>query len=187
MLTRRLWLMTMAGLTLVGLGPARGEERKAVNWADQKLEAIEGGPLDPAILTGKVVLVVNTASFCGFTKQYAGLEKLWETYRDRGFVVLGIPSNDFGGQEPGAEDKIKEFCDANFGIDFPMTTKQVVSGDKAMPLYKWAAEQTGPLGVPRWNFHKLLIARDGRLVDWFSTVTDPNSDKVIRAIEQALG
>lgn len=187
MLTRRFWILATAALTLMGLGPAQGQEQTKVNWADEKLEAIEGGPLDPAILTGKVVLVVNTASFCGFTKQYAGLEKLWQTYRDRGLVVLGVPSNDFGGQEPGSDQKIKEFCDATFGIDFPMTSKQVVSGDNAMPLYKWAAAQTGPLGVPRWNFHKLLIARDGRLIDWFSTVTDPDSDKVTRAIEQALG
>ena len=157
-----------------------------IDWGALPLPALNGGTIDPDSLRGKVVLVVNTASKCGFTPQYAGLEALWREFRERGLVVLGVPSNDFGGQEPGGEAEIASFCAVNFGVDFPLLAKQTVSGATAHPLYLWAAERTGPLGVPRWNFHKLLITRDGRLLDWFSSITAPDSDRLHSAIDRAL-
>jgi len=157
-----------------------------IDWRDLPLPALNGGTLDPETLRGKVVLVVNTASKCGFTPQYAGLEALWQEFRQRGLVVLGVPSNDFGGQEPGSDAEVASFCEINYGVDFPLLAKQTVVGSKAHPLYRWAAERTGPLGVPRWNFHKLLITRDGRLLDWFSSITGPDSDRLRSAVDRAL-
>jgi glutathione peroxidase len=148
--------------------------------------SIEGQPLSLSEYRGKAVLVVNTASRCGFTPQYAGLQSLWEKYRDRGLVVLGVPSNDFGGQEPGSEAEIKSFCEVNFDIDFPMTAKEVVSGNGAHPFYKWAGEELGALSVPRWNFHKILLDTEGKAVDWFAPTTAPDADKLTAAIEKVL-
>ena len=153
--------------------------------ADGTLEPIEGGRLDTAAYKGKVVLLVNTASFCGFTGQYKDLEALWRKYKDRGLVLLGVPANDFGAQEPGSNAEIKKFCEANFDVSFPLADKQVVIGAQAHPLYKWAAQQTGPLGVPTWNFHKILIGRDGRVIDWFTAMSGVG-DKLEQAIEKAL-
>ena len=148
--------------------------------------SIEGDPLPMSSFAGKVVLVVNTASHCGFTDQYSALQAIWRQYRDRGLVVLGVPSNDFGSQEFGSETEIRTFCEVNYGIDFPMTSKVQVKGDGAHPFYRWAATQFGPQAKPRWNFHKYLITPEGRLSDWFSTVTGPTSARVIKAVEQVL-
>jgi glutathione peroxidase len=148
--------------------------------------SIEGTPLSLADYRGKAVLVVNTASRCGFTPQYTGLQSLWEKYRDRGLVVLGVPSNDFGAQEPGSESEIKSFCEVNFDIDFPMTAKEVVSGEAAHPFYKWAGEELGALSKPRWNFHKILLDTEGKTVDWFAPTTGPDADNLIAAIEAVL-
>jgi len=148
--------------------------------------SIEGEPLPLTAFEGKTLLVVNTASFCGFTRQYAALQDLWERYRDQGFVVLGVPSNDFGGQEPGTESEIKQFCEVNFSIDFPLTTKEHVKGDSAHPFYKWAGRELGVAAQPRWNFHKYLVSPDGRLMAWFPTATSPTSEKVLEAVEAHL-
>ncbi len=145
--------------------------------------SIDGAPLPLADFAGKAVLVVNTASRCGFTRQYEDLQALWTRYRTRGLVVLGVPSNDFGGQEPGSEAEIKAFCEVNFGIDFPMTRKTGVAGAEAHPFYRWAAQALGKENVPRWNFHKYLIAPDGRLVGAFSSGTPPLSDAIIQAVD----
>ncbi len=153
---------------------------------DFAFTSIDGEPLPLSRFRGRAVLVVNTASFCGFTPQYTALQGLWERYRDRGLVVLGVPSNDFGGQEPGSEAEIKAFCRVNFAIDFPLTGKTVVRGDGAHPFYRWAAAELGMLAKPRWNFHKYLIGPDGRLEAWFSTITAPDAAKVVRAIEAVL-
>lgn len=153
---------------------------------DFTFAAIDGQPLCLSTYRGKVLLVVNTASRCGFTPQYQGLQALWTDYRDRGLVVLGVPSNDFGGQEPGSEAEIKDFCDVSFRIDFPMTAKTPVRGENAHPFYQWAARQAGLLGVPRWNFHKYLIAVDGRVVDWFATTTTPGAGRLRNAVEREL-
>ena len=148
--------------------------------------SIDGTPLPLSEFRGKAVMVVNTASQCGFTGQYTGLQQLYESYKSRGFVVLGVPSNDFGGQEPGSESEIKAFCAGNFDISFPMTAKYAVTGQQAHPFYRWASSELGGSAKPRWNFHKYLIAPDGRIVDWFSTVTPPNSSRVTAAIEKIL-
>jgi glutathione peroxidase len=156
------------------------------NAHDFTFEALEGGTLPLARYSGKVVMVVNTASLCGFTPQYEGLQALYERFRDRGFVVIGVPSNDFGGQEPGSAGEIKEFCETNFDIDFPMAAKTGVRGDDAHPFYRWAREEYGAIAAPRWNFHKYLLDGEGRLVDWFSTATEPGSHRVSRRIEEIL-
>lgn len=179
-------LLAALAVTL-GLAPPASSTAAAAQTAhDFAFTSIEGTPLPLADFRGKALLVVNTASQCGFTPQYEGLEKLWRDYRDRGFVVLGVPSNDFGGQEPGSEAQIKEFCEVNFAVDFPMTAKAHVRGDDAHPFYRWAAEQAGVLGVPRWNFHKYLIAADGHFVDWFATTTAPDAVRLREAVERAL-
>lgn len=153
---------------------------------DFSLTGIDGKPMPLAQFKGKVVLLVNTASECGYTGQYDGLEKLWETYRDKGLVIVGVPSNDFGGQEPGKAEEIATFCKINYGVTFPLSDKTVVKGNAADPLYVWAGDQVGMLGTPKWNFHKYLFGRDGALVDWFSTPTEPTSEKITTAIEKQL-
>lgn len=157
-----------------------------MSFHDFDFTSIDGTPMPAASFKGKAVLVVNTASFCGYTKQYAGLQSLYEKYKARGLVVLGVPSNDFGGQEPGTEGEIKEFCEANFAIDFPMTTKQKVKGKDAHPFYRWAAETGGPDKAPRWNFHKYLVGPDGRLVAAIPTRVSPTDAQAIALIEGAL-
>ena len=153
---------------------------------DFEFTSIDGAPMKLDAWRGKVLLVVNTASFCGYTKQYAGLQELWAKYEAKGLVVIGVPSNDFGGQEPKAEGEIKSFCEGAFGITFPLTSKQVVSGGAAHPFYQWAANAAGGDGVPQWNFHKYLIGRDGRMISSFSTRLSPASQDVTNAIEKAL-
>jgi glutathione peroxidase len=177
-------LRILFGIVLtIGAGPAAAGQ----SAHDFAFIAIEGGPLPLASFAGKTVLIVNTASFCGYTPQYAGLQEVWERYRGRGLVVLGVPSNDFGGQEPGSEAEIKEFCEVNFDIDFPLTEKEHVVGPEAHPFYRWAAEQLGAAAAPRWNFHKYLLDRGGRLVAWFPSAAEPTAPEVAEAIEAALG
>jgi glutathione peroxidase len=154
---------------------------------DFSFEAIEGGKLPLGQWRGKVLLVVNTASFCGFTPQYEGLQALWQRYESRGLIVLGVPSNDFGGQEPNSESEILGFCKGAYNVSFPLTTKQVVSGAQAHPFYRWAANMLGTDATPKWNFHKYLVGRDGKLVGAFGTRTAPQDAKLIGAIETALG
>ena len=151
---------------------------------DFSLPAIDGKNLNLADYHGKALLVVNTASYCGFTKQYDGLQALWQNYRDKGLIVLGVPSNDFGGQEPGGKDEIKEFCSVNFDVDFPMSDKITVKGAAAHPFYKWLEGETG--ATPKWNFHKFLIAPSGRAVRDFSSLTKPQAKKLLRAVEAVL-
>jgi glutathione peroxidase len=148
--------------------------------------AIDGGDLPVSNFKGKVVLVVNVASQCGFTPQYAGLERLWRQRRDEGLVVLGVPANDFGAQEPGTEGEIKRFCETRFAVDFPMTSKEHVIGPDAHPLYKWIAEELGEDAAPKWNFHKYLFRRDGAIAGTFDSRTPPDSPKLTTAIDAAL-
>ena len=177
-------LLATALLTLPEMSMAA--DAPPLDWSSLPLPMLEGGQLPAASLVGKVVLVVNPASFCGYTPQYQGLQALWQEYRDRGLVVLGVPANDFGAQEPGSDGEIKRFCEGSYGVDFPMLSKQSVVGPAAHPLYRWAAQATGPAGLPKWNFHKLLVGRDGRLAAWFPTSTSPGGDQVRTAIEAAL-
>jgi len=176
----------MAAILTLGLVSTTPAKAASMTFHDFSFTSIEGEPMPASSFAGKTVLVVNTASFCGFTKQYDGLQALWEKYRDKGLVVLGVPSNDFGAQEPGSSDEIKTFCTTNFAVDFPMTEKAVVKGPDAHPFYKWAAEQVGALGTPKWNFHKYLIGPDGTLVDWFATTTAPDSQKIAKAVDKIL-
>ena len=158
-----------------------------MNAYDFTFYALDGSALPFKKFEGKVVLVVNTASECGYTPQYEGLEKLWQQDRDKGLVVLGVPCNDFGGQEPGTEAEIGTFCQKNYGVTFPLTAKYHVRGGEAHPFYKWAGEKAGLLGRPKWNFHKYLIGRDGKLIGWFSTQAKPGGPKITAAIAKALG
>jgi glutathione peroxidase len=153
---------------------------------DFTLTGIDGKPMALSQFDGKVVLLVNTASECGYTGQYEGLEALWLAYKDKGLEVVGVPSNDFGGQEPGKAAEIASFCKLNYGVTFPLADKTVVKGKAADPVYVWAGEQAGVLGTPKWNFHKYLFGKDGHFIDWFSTPTEPMSDRIKAAVEKAL-
>jgi glutathione peroxidase len=153
---------------------------------DFSFESLDGKPLPLAQYKGKVLLVVNTASKCGFTPQYKGLEALYNKYKDRGLIIIGVPSNDFGEQEPGTATEIKHFCELNYGVTFPMTSKYDVVGDSAHPFYKWIHGVLGFNSAPKWNFHKYLIDTAGKPVDWFASTTTPDSDKLTQAIEQLL-
>ena len=175
--------LTMVGLLAAGLTMASAAP---AGVHDIAFTSIEGEPLPMAGFAGKAVLVVNTASRCGFTYQYAGLQDVWERYRDRGLVVLGVPSNDFGQQEPGKEAEIKHFCEVNFDVDFPLTSKQSVKGEGAHPFFRHVASTLGEKSLPRWNFHKYLIDPKGDLIGAWSSKIEPGSDEIIEAIEQAL-
>ncbi len=149
--------------------------------------SIDGKPAQLASQRGKVLLIVNTASACGFTPQFAGLEKLWETYRDRGLVVLGFPSNEFGGQDPGTNDEISSFCQLNYGVSFPMMSKVKVNGTEAHPLWKWlTSEARGILGTQavKWNFTKFLVGRDGQVLKRYAPTDTPES--IAKDIDKAL-
>jgi glutathione peroxidase len=140
-----------------------------------EFDSIDGGKISLSEYKGNVILVVNTASECGFTSQYTGLQALWDEFKEDGLVVLGIPSNDFGGQEPGTDSQIKNFCEVNFNIDFPMTAKTTIKGRDAHPFYHWVSDELGWMAGPKWNFHKYLIARNGILHDSFSSMVSPSS------------
>jgi len=182
----RILFSLLAALTVLVTPVRISAKPSAATAFDYEFEAIEGGRLALDQWRGKVLLVVNTASFCGYTPQYTGLQKLWETYAARGLIVLGVPSNDFGGQEPNKESVILGFCQGAYNVTFPLTTKEVVSGDKAHPFYRWAREELGAPAAPRWNFHKYLVGRDGKLVTAFDTQVEPQSPQLIAAIEKAL-
>ena len=153
---------------------------------DFSFESLDGEPMPLSAYRGKVLLVVNTASQCGFTPQYAGLEALYQKYKDQGLVVVGVPSNDFGGQEPGSAQEIKKFCQLNYGVTFPMASKYSVSGDAAHPFFTWISGALGMGAAPKWNFHKYLIGRDGQPIDFYTSITKPDSAKLQDAIENAL-
>ena len=152
---------------------------------DFKINSISGDIIDLNDFKGKPVLVVNTASYCGFTKQYADMQKLWERYKNKGLVVLGIPSNSFN-QEKKNNDEVKEFCEVNFSINFPITEITDVKGDNAHEIYKWAKENHGKSAVPKWNFYKILINKNGKVEDTFSSLTKPNSSKLRNKIEMLI-
>lgn len=156
------------------------------SFYDFALTSIDGKPLPLSDYRGKVVLLVNTASKCGFTPQYDGLQALQDHYAARGFTVIGVPSGDFMGQELATNKDISAFCETRFGITFPMSEKAVVVGAKALPVYRWAAGVLGSEQTPRWNFHKYLIGRDGKLVRAFGARVAPQDRAVTEAIEQAL-
>jgi glutathione peroxidase len=153
---------------------------------DFTLNTLVGETLDLQQFAGKPLLVVNTASKCGFTPQYEGLQAVWSAYRDRGLVVIGVPSNDFGRQEPGSEAEIGAFCSRNYGVSFPMAEKVHVRGREAHPLFRWFAQEGGMLSKPRWNFFKYIVARDGSLASWFSSVTKPESNRLQAVLDRVV-
>ncbi len=154
---------------------------------DFSFRTIDGEPLPLTSFKGKALLVVNVASQCGLTPQYSGLEALWKEKRDKGLVVLGVPANDFGAQEPGTEEEIKSFCETRFAVDFPLTAKEHVIGAEAHPFYKWVAAELGEDAAPKWNFHKYLLGRDGSIAGTFGSRTAPDAPELKSAIDEALG
>jgi glutathione peroxidase len=150
-------------------------------------DGLMGGQVPLSAFSGEVVLVVNTASKCGFTPQYEGLQALHDELGGKGLVVVGVPSNDFGGQEPGSAEEIAEFCELNFGVTFPMTAKYDVKGGASHPFFNWAEAQLGSSARPKWNFHKILIGRDGKAIAAFGSGDGPQSKKLRQAVLAALG
>jgi len=166
---------------------ANAENSSKKNAYDFSFKTLMGeDPLPLSVYKGKVILFVNTASNCGFTKQYEGLEKLYQKYKSQGLVIIGVPSNDFGGQEPGTNKEIQNFCKINYGVTFQMASKEFVSGKSAHPFYKWAQNELGFGTAPKWNFHKYLVNRDGKLIDHFNSTTEPGAKNISKAIEDAL-
>lgn len=147
--------------------------------------SLDGGDISLAEYTGRPLLIVNTASLCGYTPQYAGLQELWTEFHGRGLMIIGVPSNDFGGQEPGGSSEIAETAQHQYGVTFPIAAKAVVNGPEAHPFYKWAAAAR-PKDVPRWNFHKYLIGHDGYIADVFPSAVEPSDTRVKTAIARAL-
>tara|TARA_B110001452_G_scaffold266257_1_gene272650 strand:+ start:1796 stop:2308 length:513 start_codon:yes stop_codon:yes gene_type:complete len=164
--------------------PGNSKDKKV--FFDFNIRDINEEVLDLSQYKNKTILLVNVASNCGFTKQYSDLQNLYEKYNNKGLVVLGIPSNQFGGQEPGNNNEIKDFCETNFNITFPLTSKFDVKGDNAHPIYMWAKKNYGSSTIPKWNFHKILINKNGKIEETYSSFTNPMSNKIIKKLEEIL-
>lgn len=164
---------------------AQGAAMSRISAYAFSFAALSGDDIHLAASTGRPLMIVNTASLCGYTPQYAGLQELWSEFRERGLTIIGVPSNDFGGQEPGGASEISETAHHQYGVTFPIAAKAVVVGPKAHPFYKWAAEAR-PKEVPRWNFHKYLIGRDGYIADVFASAVEPTDTRIKTAIARAL-
>ena len=152
---------------------------------DFKIESISGNEIEFSEYKNKAILVVNTASYCGFTKQYTDLQNLWDKYKKDGLIVLGIPSNSFN-QEKNSNQEVKDFCEVNFNINFPLTKITEVKGENAHPIYKWAKNNYGKSAVPKWNFYKILINKEGKIEDTYSSLTNPMSEKIQNKIKSIL-
>ena len=153
---------------------------------DFNFNKINGAKLNLKDFKNKVIVIINVASQCGFTNQYTDMQKIWEKYQEKNFVIIGIPSNEFGKQEPGSNEQIKSFCESKFGISFPMVEKVSVKGDNAHPFYIWAKKNFGKSAVPKWNFHKIIIDKNGKVARTFSSITNPSSEKFTNTIEELL-
>ena len=150
-----------------------------------EFKALDGKTIKLSEYKDKVIVIVNVASRCGFTNQYEDLQKLWSNYQDQSLVVIGVPTNNFK-QEPGSNKEIKDFCETTFGIDFPMTEKTDVIGNNAHPFYKWAKDNYGKSAIPKWNFHKIIIGKDGKVAETFTSITNPSSRRFINFIEDQI-
>jgi glutathione peroxidase len=181
---RRLFLSLLAGVAATPAA-AQAPARSRITAFAFHFDGLNGGDIQLAEYAGKPILVVNTASFCAFTPQYTGLQELWQRYRDKGLLIVGVPSNDFGGQEPGGAAEITETTQHEYNVTFPITAKAVVNGPASHPFYKWVTSQR-PLDRPRWNFHKYLIGRDGMIAASFVSEIEPTDARVIAAIEKEL-
>lgn len=162
-------------------------EEAARPMSATQFSSIDGKPLDLTRLGAKAILVVNTASRCGYTPQYAGLQELYDANKADGLVVLGVPSNDFGGQEPGSEEDVKSFCEINYGVTFPLTKKYAVTGDGQHPFYKAASTALGDPAIPKWNFHKILVSAEGVPLKAYPSSVKPDDARLAADIEAALG
>jgi len=162
------------------------EAKYEKKFFDLSVKSLNGEELNLNQFKGKAVLLVNVASKCGFTKQYSGLQLLYDKYKEKGFVVIGIPSNQFGQQEPGSNNEIKDFCETNFNITFPMTDKVDVKGKNTHELYAWAKENHGNSTIPKWNFHKILINKQGKIEETYGSFVKPMSIKLITKIESLV-
>ena len=152
---------------------------------DFNIKSIEGNEINLENFKNNVILLVNTASYCGFTNQYDGLQKIYQKYKDKGLIVMGVPSNSFN-QEKNEESEIKQFCEVNFDITFPMTSIYDVRGENAHPIYKWAKDNHGKSAVPKWNFHKIIINKEGKIEETFSSLTKPSSNKILSVLDKLL-
>ncbi len=152
---------------------------------DHSIKSIDDQEINLKVYTNKAILIVNVASYCGFTNQYNDLQKLWETYKDKGLIVLGVPSQTFN-QEKNTNNEVKKFCEVNFNINFPMTSIYDVKGKNAHEIFKWAEKNHGKSAIPKWNFHKILIDRNGKVFDTFASFTNPMSGKILKAVEKVL-
>lgn len=182
---RTLFAVLAAALAAPSLARAQSPAMSRVTAYAFSFPGIEGGDIRLSEFAGKPILVVNTASLCGYTPQFAGLQQLWTRYHDRGLMIVGVPSNDFGAQEPGTPLEIMKTAHEDYGVTFPLAAKTVVRGINAHPFYKWAAVER-PVETPRWNFHKYLIGRDGRIAAVFPTEMEPMDARVINAVVKEL-
>jgi glutathione peroxidase len=182
---RRRFLTLLAALAAPSPALAQSRAMSRITAYAFSFPGIDGGDIRLADYTGKPILVVNTASLCGYTPQYTGLQELWSRFRERGLTVIGVPSNDFGGQEPGSASEIMKTVQSDFHVTFPMAAKVDVRGGNPHPFYRWAAAER-PLETPRWNFHKYLIGGDGRIAAVFATGIEPMDARVINAITKEL-
>ena len=180
-------LRSLAGVALAGLSPrlVQATAMSRITAYAFTFKGLDGAEILLSSYAGHPILLVNTASLCGYTPQYTGLQALWLRYRDKGLIVLGVPSNDFGGQEPGGASEIGKTAHGEYHVTFPLTEKVAVKGKDAHSFYKWAVVER-PLEAPRWNFHKYLIGRDGHLAAAFTSAVEPNDPRVIAAIEKEL-
>ena len=179
MIKKYLFLIIMFGLFSMG---SKTYSEIAYNF---KFNGIDGKQINLTDYENKVLVVVNVASRCGFTPQYSDLQKVWEDYKDKDVIIIGVPTNNFK-QEPGSNKEIKDFCETNFNINFPMTEKIDVIGKNAHPFFKWARENYGNSAIPKWNFHKIIIGKDGKVANTFSSITRPSSEKFRKAIEKLI-
>jgi glutathione peroxidase len=186
-MTNRRHLLTLLAGTLAAPTVARAQSAgmTRVTAYAFSFKGLQGGDIRLGDYAGKPILIVNTASLCGYTPQYTGLQQLWARYHDRGLMIIGVPSNDFGGQEPGGPQEILQTAHDEYGVTFPLTEKAVVKGANLHPFYKWAASER-PIETPRWNFHKYLIGHDGRIAAVFPTETEPMDARVVNAIAKEL-
>ena len=182
---RQLFAFIAGALAAPSLARAQSPGMSRVTAFAFSFAGLQGGAIRLADYAGKPILVVNTASLCGYTPQYAGLQQLWTRYHDRGLMIVGVPSNDFGAQEPGTPVDIKKTAHDDYGVTFPLTAKAEVRGKNAHPFYKWAAVER-PVETPRWNFHKYLIGRDGHIAAVFPTEVEPMDARVIDAVVKEL-
>ena len=182
---RRSFLTLAAALVVPGIAQAQSAGMSRVTAYAFSFAGLKGDNIRLADNAGKPILIVNTASQCGYTPQFTGLQQLWSRFRDRGLLVVGVPSNDFGGQEPGGVSEISHTAEHEYGVSFPMAAKVDVRGANPHPFYRWAAIER-PLDTPRWNFHKYLIGRDGHIVAIFPTNVEPMDARVVNAVAKEL-